>query len=437
MDRYDTLTRLTSLLGFYQSPQAIRETSIKGPSQVVHEFQSAQTPRVTSVADPKVKSAQSLIADGISSSSGSSGKAAMPSTQSELAMEMMKCLHRDDSDALGGAICKLPAMELESPDEGGDGIMSNSSVGADIMPSLGQSHEDIAMRDSQGAQDKAAASDPPQPVACIIPTAASSVPGAEKPQMAASVLHMMANANTNRQAARPNGDGNAGSDGNASGNGNMSSAKKPPAPAASLLAKTSMSSMTSSTIASTRAKIAEETSSSSANSTKLEMAAALNMGRLLSFTRTSSPHAPGAMIRSLFSSFSTLVNSRVRTWTLLLLRHSLSSGDENSRNNLMSLLASQHSYELRAMITEFTVDDEASEMKELLIEEGMVRREARLKAQQLEKKSGLSMEFCDMILPLRFKATIDITVQDHQVTVNLDAPGSVGGKILFVVNRYT
>lgn len=392
MERYATLTKLTSLLGFYQSTKANREKTTNGSTS------ANKGPRV-SATDPKVKSAQSVITEKITA--GPDGKTLMPTSQSELATEMMKCFHRDDSDALGGAICKIPAMELESPDEG-DSRMH--SVGADIMPSLGQSHEDIAMRN---AQDHA-----PRPVDPPAPS------GTDKPPMAASVLQMMATTNSSADAngnTTPNGDGN----GSTAASTTPSSHLKVTAASLASISAASLSCQAS------KKNLAEETSSSSANSTKLEMAATVNMGRPLSFTRTSSPHAPGALIRSLFSSFSTLVNSRVRTWTLLLLRHSLSSGDENSRSNLMSLLASQHSYELRAMMTEFTVENATSEMKEKLIQEGQIRREARKKA-QLEQKSALGMEFCDMILPFQFKAIIDITVQDHQVTVNLYAPGSIG-----------
>jgi hypothetical protein len=182
----------------------------------------------------------------------------------------------------------------------------------------------------------------------------------------------------------------------------------------------------------TKQYIGSLASNSTETSIKLEMVAAVNMSRPLSFTRSSAQHAPSALIRSLFSSFSSLVEARVRTWTLLLLRHSLSSGDKNSRNRLMSLLSTQNAFEMNAMITDFQVKDILPEIKAALFCHGHDGNERRRLAQK-EGNSGLEMKYCDLAIPVNFSVSIDVTIQNHKVTVNLSAPATVGGEKLHLI----
>eukprot|EP01083_Nonionella_stella_P271211 918937_1 len=320
----------------------------------------------------------------------------MPTTQKELAVEIGKCLYRDDSDPVGGALCRIPAMELESPDDDN----SSSSVGAaSLMPSLGQSHLDQTMGDASDVHSRMNGNgngNKPFPV-----------PAPGKPKMAASLLHMMASTNVQNN---PDANGNGGGLVTPA----MSGINGAAATAAATAAKSQqLLNAQRAAAASSKASLSQAATSASANSTKLEMAAAINMGRPLSFTRSSVPHAPEALIRSLFTSFSSLVRSRVRTWTLLLLRHSLSSGDESSRNNLMSLLASQQSFEMSNMITEIVAHDLMPEMRDQLYNDGLRRREARLA--QGNGNKLMSMDYCDLMLPIQFKAAIDIIVQGNKV----------------------
>eukprot|EP00957_Ditylum_brightwellii_P145494 11078631-Ditylum_brightwellii.AAC.1 len=92
----------------------------------------------------------------------------------------------------------------------------------------------------------------------------------------------------------------------------------------------------------------ERAASANENAIKLEQAAARNLGLRTVWTRSSASQAPPAMLRSFSDSFSSLVDSRVRAWTLLLLRHSLSNGDEQSRSRLLGLLATSSSILLTA-----------------------------------------------------------------------------------------
>jgi hypothetical protein len=174
----------------------------------------------------------------------------------------------------------------------------------------------------------------------------------------------------------------------------------------------------------TKQTVGSMISNSTSSTTHLEMKAAINMTRPQSFTRSSAHHAPTVLIRSLFSSFSALIASRMKTWTLLLLRHSLSSGDRASRDRLMGLLRKQNKFEMRAMVTEFQVEDQDG----LMLEDVMVKGGHSDRNRKLNR---VGMESCDLILPIKFKAVIDATIQDHHCTVHLDAPGSIGGEFGF------
>lgn len=419
MQRHENLSRLAYLLGYYQSksdqPNATNgiSTNTTSNSQIL----TATTRSENGSSDDK-KSNDNIPISHISAkyiisqktAVTADGKTSMPTTQKLLAVEIGKCLYRDDSDPVGGALCRIPAMELESPDDENN----SSSVGAaSLMPSLGQSHLDQTMGDASDVHslmnenNHGSGNKPFQ------------VPAAGKPKMAASLLHMMASTHVeSKPDANRNGGGGVVTPAMPGINGAAAAA----ATAAALAAKSQL--LNAQRAAAASSKVSQAATSASANSTKLEMAAAINMGRPLSFTRSSVPHAPEALIRSLFTSFSSLVRSRVRTWTLLLLRHSLSSGDASSRNNLMSLLASQQSFEMSNMITEIVAHDLTPDMRDQLYDDGLRRREVRLA--QGNGNKLMSMDYCDLMLPIQFKAAIDIIVQGNKVTVHLVAPGSVG-----------
>lgn len=168
-----------------------------------------------------------------------------------------------------------------------------------------------------------------------------------------------------------------------------------------------------------------------ADALKVEQAAAKNLGSRTTWTRSSAPKAPGAMLRSLASSFSSLVDSRVRAWTLLLLRHSLSSGDEESRSRLLALLATSSSIDLTAVVTTFRtlpLPEEARKQLEKEREEKQKRKAAEEScdsdATPMASGSRKKQE-PDMVLPVLFEAIMDVAIQGQQVTVPLRAPGTI------------
>ena len=168
-----------------------------------------------------------------------------------------------------------------------------------------------------------------------------------------------------------------------------------------------------------------------ANAAKLEAAAAANLGTPTTWTRSSVAQAPPSIVRSLSSSFYSLLDSRVRAWTLLLLRHSLSSGDDDSRSRLLALLATSSAIDLSKIVMSFQTLDLPPAMKAQLEQEKSAKAAAReagtlTEAQKAERD-------CDLVLPLIFEANIDVNLQGQTVSVQLRAPGTVGGEYYVVL----
>lgn len=138
----------------------------------------------------------------------------------------------------------------------------------------------------------------------------------------------------------------------------------------------------------------------SSNVPKLEAATAQQMSTLTSWTKSTLVYAPQAACKSVSSSFSKLVDSRVRAWTLLLLRHSLNRGDDVSRSCLLSMLSS--TIEMHSALT-------------------------TLKTLPLPDAAKMQPKVADVILPVLYEATLEITVQGRHDTVTLRAPGTVSG----------
>mmetsp|Transcript_50776 Transcript_50776/g.75255 ORF Transcript_50776/g.75255 Transcript_50776/m.75255 type:complete len:814 (-) Transcript_50776:247-2688(-) len=140
------------------------------------------------------------------------------------------------------------------------------------------------------------------------------------------------------------------------------------------------------------------------NAKVLEYVAAKNLSEPVTWTRSSLPQAPMTMLSALSSSFSSLVDSRMRSWILVLLKHSLNSGHEESRGRLLSLLAASNSINLCAVVTTFQT----------------LKLPKEFASQKAEEEGKI-------ILPVIFEAVIDILEQRKQVTVRLRAPGMLNG----------
>lgn len=142
-------------------------------------------------------------------------------------------------------------------------------------------------------------------------------------------------------------------------------------------------------------------SADKANAT-IEQKAAKDLREETQWTKSTLAYASQAVSTNVSNSFSSLVDSRVRAWTLLLLKHSLSTGDAASRSKLLRILS--------AIIK---VNSAETTFKTLSLPEAAA-------GQPKEQ---------DVILPLLFEVVLQITIQGRPENVTLRAPGTIAGKI--------
>lgn len=139
----------------------------------------------------------------------------------------------------------------------------------------------------------------------------------------------------------------------------------------------------------------------SASAAQVEQKAAQSLGSLTSWTKSSVAYAASAISTNVSDSFSSLVDSRVRAWTLLLLRHSLTSGDSTSRSRLLSMLSS--------IIKVHTA-------------------KTSFKTIPLPETAAAQPKEADVILPLLLEVEMEVSIQGNADKVTLRAPGTVAGK---------
>lgn len=150
------------------------------------------------------------------------------------------------------------------------------------------------------------------------------------------------------------------------------------------------------------ASVLSNAADASAKAAQVEQKAAQTLGSLTSWTKSSVMYAPTAIANNVADSFSSLVDSRVRAWTLLLLRHSLTTGDSASRSRLMTMLSSI-----------IKVDSARTTFKALPLPESATNQPKE----------------ADVILPLLFEVDMQVSIQNKADTVTIRAPGTVAGTI--------
>lgn len=148
------------------------------------------------------------------------------------------------------------------------------------------------------------------------------------------------------------------------------------------------------------ASVLHNTAEASTKAAQVEQKAVQTLGSLTSWTRSSVVYASKAISENAANSFSSLVESRVRAWTLLLLRHSL-TGDSNSRKRLLSMLESI-----------IKVNDAEIAFKPVPISASVANMEK-------------GEDDPDVILPMIAEVHLNITVQGKNSTVTLRAPGTI------------
>jgi hypothetical protein len=149
------------------------------------------------------------------------------------------------------------------------------------------------------------------------------------------------------------------------------------------------------------ASVLSNAADASAKAAQVEQKAAQSLGSITSWTKSSVAYAPGAVSKNVSDSFSSLVDSRVRAWTLLLLRHSLTTGDSVSRSRLLSMLSSI-----------IKVHSAQTSFKTLALPQSAM---------------GQAKEV-DVILPLLLEVDMQVSIQSKMDTVTLRAPGTISGK---------
>eukprot|EP00934_Nitzschia_sp_Nitz4_P005828 Nitzschia sp. Nitz4//scaffold12_size214221//20158//21988//NITZ4_001478-RA/size214221-augustus-gene-0.21-mRNA-1//-1//CDS//3329534954//5818//frame0 len=146
------------------------------------------------------------------------------------------------------------------------------------------------------------------------------------------------------------------------------------------------------------ASVLHNAADASAQAAQVEQKAAQSLGALTSWTKSSLSYAPGALAKNIADSFSSLVDSRVRAWTLLLLRHSLTTGDSASRSRLLSMLSS--------IIKVLSAD-------------------TTFKTIPLPESAAGQHKESDVILPLLLEVDMKVSIQSKTDSVTLRAPGTI------------
>jgi hypothetical protein len=134
----------------------------------------------------------------------------------------------------------------------------------------------------------------------------------------------------------------------------------------------------------------------------VEQRAATSVSKQTSWTRSTVVYASQAVASNSSEFFSNLIDSRLRSWTLLLLRHSLSTGNQESRARLLNMLSA-------------TVKVEQTETK--------------FKTLTLPEVARSQPKEADVILPLLLEITLFMTLKDQKETVTLRAPGTISGTL--------
>jgi len=145
------------------------------------------------------------------------------------------------------------------------------------------------------------------------------------------------------------------------------------------------------------ASVLHNAAEASDKAAQVEQKAVQTLGKLTSWTRSSVVYASKSISENAANSFASLVESRVRAWTLLLLRHSL-TGDASSRSRLLSMLESiikVNSAQIAFKPLKSVVNTEKTENDP------------------------------DVILPLIAELDLNITVHNKNCTVTLRAPGTI------------
>ncbi|GKY91030.1 hypothetical protein MPSEU_000075800 [Mayamaea pseudoterrestris] len=134
------------------------------------------------------------------------------------------------------------------------------------------------------------------------------------------------------------------------------------------------------------------------DSTKASLSATTSHTKSTSWTKSTLAYASHALATNVTDFFSNLIDSRVKAWTLLLLRHSLSTGDTESRARLLGMLSTS-----------------------ILVQQATTN----LKTLPMPSSAAGQRKEADVILPLLLEVFLQLSIQDKPSTIKLLAPGTI------------
>lgn len=131
-----------------------------------------------------------------------------------------------------------------------------------------------------------------------------------------------------------------------------------------------------------------------------EEQAAHHLSVLTSWTKSSLIYAPDSTMKNVCASFQSLIDKRIRAWTLLMLKHSLKSGDQDSRHRLLGMLSCSMS---------------------------TISSKIKFSTLPLPDSARGQPKEADVILPLLFQVETESGFQGRVETSKFQAPGTISG----------
>jgi hypothetical protein len=149
------------------------------------------------------------------------------------------------------------------------------------------------------------------------------------------------------------------------------------------------------------------------DSTSIERGA-FNMAEPISWTRSSSSQIPMALVRSLSSSFSSLIDHQMKACSLLLLKQSITSTSPHARSHLLTLLSPTSSIGILSITTSF---------------DATIETEPNLSSPPDEPQPQQQQDSLLFVLPLLFQASVTVMVGPQtQRNITLRTKGQIKGK---------
>jgi len=398
-------------------------------------------------------SAVEVFSSSTSASSSSANSILSPSPR-QLSSAVNQYLYRDDDSPFGGAIVSIPDLDLRPPQQsnsncvdGATGNNNNAIFGSNTANHYPNAPTNDDMCSTHSGETLSFTSS-------TLHSNSMSPPASRIPAMTASVLEQVTDIidhGNNSKVSFSMFNMEESSAQQTAINNPLTSLKEEAA-----VSPLSSSKLNSSVISTkdSENKTKNDTDATTNTTTATKTETNSNSTPPIIYTRSSLPHAPGTMIHSLFDSFSSLVVSRIKAWTLLLLKQSLRTGDEDSRSKLLALLATKNKITSNAMITLVHVQSQeeiqaeedycdsditscsstASNNSDTDVEDRNRHRLAHVNENQKSAKTTVNNatesqqsneKRYDLTLPVVFEVYIDLKLHDQPINIYIKTSGTV------------